>query len=139
MASALIDGRADQVRSHLRHFWRHWSGPGFEPSTERLDHLTEAYAPAGSFTASVGWYRAGAGAVASSLAERAPDSVDRIAAPTTVLWPEHDPLFPRAWADRIDEFFAAATLMPVDGIGHFGPVEAPAVWADAVRRAADAG
>lgn len=94
LASALIDGRADQVRSHLRHFWRRWSGPGFEPSTERLDHLTEAYAPAGSFTASVGWYRAGAGAVASSLAEQAPDSVDRIAAPTTVLWPERDPLFP---------------------------------------------
>jgi uncharacterized protein YdeI (YjbR/CyaY-like superfamily) len=24
-----------------------------------------------------------------------------------VLWPSHDPLFPRAWSDRIGEFFAA--------------------------------
>ena len=137
LASALVDGRPDQVRSYLEHFWRHWSGPDFEPDAARLDHLTEAYAPAGAFTASIGWYRAGAGAIASSLAEQAPGSADRIATPTTVLWPEHDPLFPRAWSDRIDEFFAGATLIPVDGIGHFGPVEAPSVWADAVLRAAD--
>ncbi|OYO12550.1 alpha/beta fold hydrolase [Enemella evansiae] len=137
LSSALIDGRPDQVRSYLEHFWRHWSGPDFEPDAARLDHLTEAYAPAGAFTASIGWYRAGAGAIASSLAEQAPGSADRIATPTTVLWPEHDPLFPRAWSDRIDEFFAGATLIPVDGIGHFGPVEAPSVWADAVLRAAD--
>jgi hypothetical protein len=28
--------------------------------------------------------------------------------PATVLWPEHDPLFPPEWSDRIGEFFAAA-------------------------------
>ena len=45
--------------------------------------------------------------------------------PTTVLWPEHDPLFPREWSDRIGEFFADARLTWLDGAGHFSPLEAP--------------
>ena len=68
--------------------------------------------------------------VARSLAEGPPDR--RISVPTTVLWPEHDPLFPRAWSDRIGEWFADADLRPVDGVGHFVPVEAPEVFAAAV-------
>ena len=36
----------------------------------------------------------------------------RIATPTTVLWQEHDPLFPRAWADRLDVFFANGAAVP---------------------------
>jgi len=52
--------------------------------------------------------------------------------PTTVLWPSHDPLFPRAWSDRIGEFFAAATLTPLDGVGHFVPLECPETFASAV-------
>ena len=61
------------------------------------------------------WYRSGAGAVARSLAEKAPDPDDRIAVPATVLWPEYDPLFPRAWADRVEEFFSAIAVRFVDG------------------------
>ena len=50
-----------------------------------------------------------------------------------MLWQEHDPLFPRAWSDRLDAFFAAAELRALDGVGHFSPVEAPAAFADAIR------
>lgn len=80
-------------------------------------------------------YRAGAGSVAASLAEGAPGPGQRIAAPTTVLWPEHDPLFPREWSDRIGEFFAAATLTWLDDVGHFSPVEAPDAYAAAITAA----
>jgi pimeloyl-ACP methyl ester carboxylesterase len=52
--------------------------------------------------------------------------------PTTVLWPEHDPLFPRGWSDRITEWFADVELRPLDGVGHFTPVEAPEMFAAAV-------
>jgi pimeloyl-ACP methyl ester carboxylesterase len=90
------------------------------------------YGPPGAFAASIAWYRAGAGSVAASLAERAPDPADRIAVPTTVLWPEYDPLFPRAWSDRIGEFFAAAELSWLDGAGHFSPLEAPDAFAAAI-------
>lgn len=45
-----------------------------------------------------------------------------------LLVPEHDALFPQAWADRIEAFFSDALLRLLDGVGHFTPVEAPEVW-----------
>ena len=132
LCSELIDGQRDAVRSYLRHFWSHWSGPGYEPTSQRLNHLVSVYGPPGAFAASIAWYRAGAGSVAASLAERAPEPDQRIATPTTVLWPEYDPLFPREWSDRIGEFFAAATLTWLDDVGHFSPVEAPDAYAAAI-------
>jgi pimeloyl-ACP methyl ester carboxylesterase len=133
LAEQLLDGDAGALRAYLRHFWSHWSGPGFEPAEEDLDRLVERYAVPGAFTASIGWYRAGAGMVARSLAETTPAPEDRIAQPTHVLWPEHDPLFVRAWADRLGEFFADVTVTDLPGAGHFSPVEAPEAWAAAIR------
>src|SRR5689334_16479664 len=70
----LIDGKPDAVRSYLNHFWQHWSGPDYVPD---LDHLVEVYSVPGAFTASLNWYRGGAGAVAVSAAETAPASYER--------------------------------------------------------------
>jgi pimeloyl-ACP methyl ester carboxylesterase len=128
----LIDGQPGAVGTYLRHFWSHWSGPEFELTDEHLEHLVSVYGPPGAFTASIAWYRAGAGSVARSLAERAPDPADRIAVPTSVLWPGHDPLFPVAWSDRIGEFFADATLDRLDQAGHFTPLEAAGQMAAAI-------
>jgi pimeloyl-ACP methyl ester carboxylesterase len=132
LATQLIDGNPGAVRAYLRHFWEHWSGPGFDLSTWHLEHLVTAYAPAGAFTASINWYRAGAGSLARSLAERPPAVADRITVPTTVLWPSHDPLFPPAWSDRIGEFFADARLIRLPGAGHFTPLERPDELAAAI-------
>jgi pimeloyl-ACP methyl ester carboxylesterase len=93
------------------------------------------YGPPGAFAASIAWYRAGAGSVAASLAEQVPEPDQRIAVPTTVLWPSHDPLFPLEWSDRIGEFFAAARLTLLDGAGHFTPVERAGEFAAAVTSA----
>ena len=49
-----------------------------------------------------------------------------------MLWPSHDPLFPREWSDRIGEFFARARLTLLDGVGHFTPLEAADAFAAAV-------
>ncbi|RZU19694.1 pimeloyl-ACP methyl ester carboxylesterase [Kribbella rubisoli] len=125
----LIDGKPDAVRSYLNHFWTHWSGPGFEPE---LDHLVDTYSQPGAFTASIQWYRAGAGSVAVSAAETAPPSYDRIAVPTVVLWPEFDPLFPRVWSDRVDDFFSDVRVRYVDGAGHYAPLEYPEVLAEEI-------
>jgi pimeloyl-ACP methyl ester carboxylesterase len=135
LAEELVDGDPARVRAYLRHFWSHWSGPGFELEHAELDRLVERYGAPGAFTASIGWYRAGAGTVATSLHERAPAPADRIAAPTTVLWPEHDPLFPPAWGDRLGAFFADVTVRALPGVGHFTPLEAPGALAQAVRAA----
>lgn len=130
----LIDGNAVAVRNYLTHFWTHWAAPGFSHAPDRLDHLVEVYSRPGAFAASVAWYRSGAGTVAVSAAEVAPEPEDRISVPTTVLWPELDRLFPREWGDRLDEFFTDVTVKDVDGAGHYAPLEAPQVFAGAVRR-----
>lgn len=131
----LIDGKRDAVHSYLRHFWAHWSGPTFTIGDAALDHLDAVYSPTGALTASIGWYRAGAGTVATSLAEQPPRPDQRISTPTSVLWPERDPLFPREWSDRLDEFFTSAGLNTVDGVGHFTPVECPHEFAGLIRQA----
>jgi pimeloyl-ACP methyl ester carboxylesterase len=132
LPAQLIDGQPGAVRAYLRHFWEHWSGPDFDLPAGHLEHLVTAYAPEGAFMASINWYRAGAGSVARSLAERPPAREDRLAVPTTVLWPEYDPLFPPAWSDRIADFFADASLIRLPGAGHFTPLERPHEFAAAV-------
>ncbi len=135
LAERLFDGNPMAVRAYLEHFWEHWSGPGYTPEPEQLDRLAAAYGAPGAFTASIGWYRAGSGTFARSLAEQAPAPEDRIAVPTTVLWPAHDPLFPIEWADRIDAFFSAVTMSRLPEAGHFSPLEAPAEFAGAIAGA----
>jgi pimeloyl-ACP methyl ester carboxylesterase len=135
LAERLIDGNRDAVRAYLRHFWDHWSGPGYTLTETELDGLVEHYAKPGAFVASINWYRAGSGGVAMSLAEQVPAEQDRIAQPTRVLWPEHDPLFPREWGDRLGEFFADVTVAEMPGTGHFSPLEAPEAFAGAIASA----
>jgi pimeloyl-ACP methyl ester carboxylesterase len=137
LSEQLLDGSPTAVRAYLEHFWSHWSGPSYTPDPAQLDRLAELYAPPGAFTASIGWYRAGSGMVATSLAERTPAPEDRIQVPTTVLWPEHDPLLPPAWGDRLDEFFADVRREDLTGAGHFSPLEAPGRFAAAIGAAAD--
>jgi pimeloyl-ACP methyl ester carboxylesterase len=129
----LIDGNPQAVRAYLEHFWDHWSAPGWSLAADRLDELVDLYARPGAFTASIAWYRAGSGAVAQSASEQPP--AEPLTIPTTVLWGEHEPLFPVAWSDRIPEWYADFELQVLDGVGHFAPVEAPQAIADATVRA----
>ena len=134
LSSALIDGDARAVRAYLKHFWDHWSGPGFVLTDADLDALVATYAPPGAFAASIAWYRAGSGTIATSLAERDGPPPEPIAVPTRVLWPEHDPLFPVAWSDRAGTYFSDVTIATLP-CGHFAPLEAPEEFAAAVREA----
>lgn len=129
----LIDGNPAAVREYLRHFWSHWSGPSFSLSPADLEHLVSVYGAPGAFTASIQWYRARTGAASATAAEVTPSPAERLTVPTAVLWPEFDPLFPREWSDRIDEFFSRARLRFVDGAGHFAPLEYPELLAEEVH------
>ena len=135
LPEALVDGRPDAVRAYLEHFWSHWSGPGYVVSDAELRRLTEVYGRPGAFVASIAWYRAGSGTATAALSETTPDPADRLAVPTHVLWPEHDPLFPPSWSDRLEEFFADVRLEALPGVGHFTPLEAPDRFAAALRAA----
>ncbi|HXW43544.1 MAG TPA: alpha/beta hydrolase [Streptosporangiaceae bacterium] len=135
LAEQLIDGRPDAVLAYLAHFWSHWSGPSFELSAEALGRVAGLYSAPGAFVASIGWYRAGAGSVARSLAEHPPPPSGRVHVPTTVLWPGHDPLFPVQWSDRLGEFFDHVRLRMLPAAGHFSPLEAPDEFAEEIRAA----
>ena len=128
IAQALARSRPDLVGAMVI------SPPEFTVSDSHLDHLVSVYGPPGAFTASVQMYRAGAGTATAAVSETIPAPEDRLATPAVVLWPEHDPLFPREWSDRIDAFFSRARLRLVDGAGHYAPLEYPAVIAEEVRR-----
>ncbi|KRE28743.1 epoxide hydrolase [Mycobacterium sp. Soil538] len=129
LSARLVDGNDDAVREYLRHFWSHWSGPGFALSEDDLDSLVADYALPGAFTASIAWYRAGAGTIAQSLTELPPEQAIQIHAPTDVLWPGRDPLFPPAWSDRLEHHFTDVTVHTAPAAGHFTPLECPDAFA----------
>lgn len=135
VAEQLLEGSRGAVRAYLAHFWSHWSGPGFVPDDADLDRLADSYARPGAFVESINWYRAGSGTVALAVAEQPPAPLARIAVPTIVLWQEYDPLFPRAWSDRVEDYFADIEVRPLDGVGHFTPLEAPDEFARAILEA----
>jgi len=133
LADALLDGNAAAIRNYVGYFWEHWSGPEFHLPTDDLTRLVESYSPPGAFVASIAWYRSRPGPIASAT-ELPPVAEERIKAPTEILWPTDDPLFPLEWADRLDEWFADVRLTVVPNTGHFVPVEAPRAFADAIAR-----
>lgn len=133
LSEEIIDGNAAAVRAYLRHIWTRWSGPDFTDVDKRVAHLTPLYATPGAFIASIGWYRSGDAAVARALREISAPMGPRIAVPTTFLWPDCDPLFPKAWSDRIDEFFSDAQIVSAGSAGHFLPVEVPDLFSEALQ------
>lgn len=132
LAAQLIDGNPDAVREYLRHFWVHWSGPNYTLSDDDLARLVADYALPGAFTASIAWYRAGAGMIAQSLTELPPDRAVKIHVPTDVLWPQRDPLFPPEWSDRLEHYFTDVQLYSAFDCGHFTPLECPEQFAELI-------
>jgi pimeloyl-ACP methyl ester carboxylesterase len=49
-----------------------------------------------------------------------------------ILWQEHDPIFPIAWADQLDHFFTNYKFERLSGVGHFTPLEATEKFAAAI-------
>lgn len=135
----LVDGNRDAVYTYLHYIWSHWGGPGLTVQGPEFDALVDRYALPGAFEASINWYRAGGGTVDSAPRQQAPAPEDRLGLPVRVLWPELDPLFPQAFADRLEEFFSDITVTGVDGVGHFTPLEAPREFAALIDTAFRAG
>jgi len=133
LVERMIDGNPSVIRSILKFNLEHWSGPGYQFEEEFLDHLVETYSAPGAFTAGISWFRHETGnPIVASATEQVPSREARLAKPVTILWPENDPLFPTAWSDRLDDFFANYTVLFLKGVGHFTPLEAPQAFASAV-------
>jgi pimeloyl-ACP methyl ester carboxylesterase len=124
IAAELIDGNPEAVRTYLDYLWTTWSGPAAPPTHPRREQLLAAYSRPGAFAASIQWYRANSGYGGDRAS---------IETPVVMLWPTSDPLFPLEWADRLGEHFTDYTLRPVNGSGHFLPIEAPSEFVTAIR------
>lgn len=124
IAAELIDGSTDAVAQYLDHLWSAWSGSAAPTAHPYREQLIEAYSRPGAFAASIQWYLANRG-YAGDLSP--------IETPTVMLWPTEDPLFPIEWADRLGDHFTDISLRPVEGSGHFLPIEAPSALADTIR------
>jgi pimeloyl-ACP methyl ester carboxylesterase len=133
----ILDGNPDGIRYYLQHFWNHWSGPDYTVGDDRLDHLTQMYSQPGAFVAAAQWYRSSGNPVTAYVAETKPPPADRLTTPTTILWQEHDAIFPQAWSDRLSDFFTDYTYTELPGVGHFTPLEAADKFAEAIRHASD--
>jgi pimeloyl-ACP methyl ester carboxylesterase len=58
--------------------------------------------------------------------------LERIEAPTLVVWGDQDRIIPRALVDGLMELHPAWELRTVDGIGHLLPLEAPQMYVELV-------
>lgn len=121
VAARVLDGRADGVREYLAFLIGSWAASDELIAGPRFDEVVAAYSRPGAFAASIAWYRDNVG-----YAHGRPTVV-----PTTMLWPERDPLFPLAWSDEVDAWFTSSRLQTVPG-GHFVPLEAPEAMAAAI-------
>lgn len=123
LASRLIDGKADSVRTYLESIVTTWAPGADLIDGYRFDEVVRAYSRVGAFEASLAWYRDNVGYTGRGV----------IGVPTTMLWPDRDPLFPPEWSDELSSWFSDITLQPVHS-GHFVPLEDPASMAGAIRR-----
>jgi pimeloyl-ACP methyl ester carboxylesterase len=126
----VFDDDPEAIRALLKIHLDGWSGPGSTVTEELLDHMVESYSGPGAFTAGVSWFRHDEGNPLDDYAsETPPHPSDRFDKPCSLLWPEHDPLFPVEWADRLDQFMSNFSLKVMPGVGHFSPTEAPEIFA----------
>ncbi|WP_343712707.1 alpha/beta hydrolase [Inquilinus sp.] len=130
LVEQVFDANPEAIRALLRVHLDGWSGPGSTVTDELLDHMVEAYSAPGAFTAGVSWFRhEESNPISDYAAETVPPMAERFDKPTSILWPECDPLFPTAWSDRLDRFMSNFSLKFMPGVGHFSPTEAPEIFA----------
>ena len=132
LVEEILDGDPAAVRAYLAHFWRHWSGPDFELTDERLDHLAEVYGAPGAMDRldRLVPRRVGDGRDRARRAARRRRRPDRHADDGAVAGAR--PAVPARVVRPARRFFSDVELRPLDGVGHFTPLEAPQAFADAI-------
>jgi pimeloyl-ACP methyl ester carboxylesterase len=125
IAAQLIDGDVDAVRQYTGYIWQSWRAHTSAAAPPNRDDVVAAYVRPGAFGASLEWYSANRGYGSD---------VRSIPQPTTMLWPDSDPLFPLEWADELPNHFDDVRLEIVQDCGHFLPIERPDAVASALRR-----
>jgi pimeloyl-ACP methyl ester carboxylesterase len=123
MAPELVGASRENCRLYIGHFLKAWAHrkAAFD---DVLDDFVDNFSRDGNLAGGFAHYRAShAGRVAMMKGEVPP--LLPIDLPTCVRWAEHDPLFPFAWTDRLNETFGDLDLAMFPGVGHFPHREDP--------------
>jgi pimeloyl-ACP methyl ester carboxylesterase len=123
MAPALIGATRESCRTYIGHFLRAWSHrkAAFD---DVLEAFTDNFMKAGNLAGGFTHYKAAHAGRVRMMKGEAP-GLPAITVPTCIRWAEHDPLFPFAWTDRLNESFASLDLKMLPGVGHFPHREDP--------------
>jgi len=130
MAPALVGATRETCRVYIGHFLRHWAHRKDAHDAVRETYVDNFLKP-GNLEGGFAHYKAAhAGRIA--MMRGAAPLLPPITMPACVRWPEHDPLFPPAWSDRLPETFTDLDLAPFPGVGHFPHREDPEQAARAI-------
>jgi pimeloyl-ACP methyl ester carboxylesterase len=92
---------------------------------ERIASDVQAMQQPGALTAALNWYRA--------MSPRDADGLGLVTVPTTYVWGSADVAFSRAVAEASGDYVDADyTFVPLDGVSHWLPDEAPGALADEI-------
>jgi pimeloyl-ACP methyl ester carboxylesterase len=117
MAPALVGATRETCRTYIAHFLRDWSHrkAAFD---DVLEAFTDNFLKQGNLAGGFAHYRASHAGRVRMMQGEAP-------ALPPIAVPEHDPLFPYAWTDRLGETFSNLDLEMFPDVGHFPHREDP--------------
>lgn len=123
LAPVLVGATRENCRAYFGHFLRHWAYRN-DAFDDVLEQFVDNFLEPGNLEGGFAHYKAAhEGRIAMIRGVASPQSA--IEVPTCVRWPEHDPLCPYAWTDRLGETFSHLDLAPFPGVGHFPHREDP--------------
>jgi len=128
----LIGSSRDACRIYLRHFLTHWS---YRDDTfdDELELWVDNFMKPGNLQGGFNWYLSSHATRMAVIEGTAPAHAP-IRTPTRVFWGEHDPLYKRAWTDRLPDFFSDLQLDFAPNAGHFVHYETPDTASAEIRR-----
>jgi pimeloyl-ACP methyl ester carboxylesterase len=123
VAPALVGATRKACRTYIGHFLKHWAHRK-DAHDRVLNAYVDNFLKPGNLEGGFAYYEAAhAGRIAIMKGEAR--ALPQITTPACVRWPEHDPLFPNTWTDRLGETFADLDLALLPDIGHYPHVEDP--------------
>jgi pimeloyl-ACP methyl ester carboxylesterase len=123
IAPTLVGASPETCRAYISHFLRHWAYRK-DAFDDVLSTFTDNFLKPGNLVGGFAHYHASHAGRIAMMKAQAP-ALPRITPPTCVRWPDHDPLLPYAWVDRLDETFSTLDLAPFPNVGHFPHREDP--------------
>ncbi len=132
-AAKLLGSSREACGLYLRHFLTHWAARSDVFDDDFGDWIDNFMRP-GNLQSGFNWYLS-VHETRMAIARGELPTPAPIRLPTRFLWGRHDPVLKAEWADRIPEFFSAATVEFCEDAGHFVQYEAPEEAAVAVEKA----